>query len=192
MAGSIGLSRRQALRMGAAASALPLVHIRTGRAAGKLTIGFWDHWVPQANPVMQKQVDAWAAKNQVEVRADFIASTGQKLQMTGVAEAQAKSGHDVMAFFNWDIHNLADSLEPVDDVMARLVADNGAADPTTAYLAKVRGHWKAVPTSFGHADQAALRAHQLVQEARDGPANGVSGAAGVTRRRPMTGPGTRS
>ena len=46
---SIGLSRRTALKLGAAGSALPLVHIRTAGAAGKLNIGFWDHWVPGAN-----------------------------------------------------------------------------------------------------------------------------------------------
>src|SRR5690349_14919984 len=93
------VSRRGALRFGAAA-ALPLVHIRTAGAAGKVSIGFWDHWVPGANAVMQKQVDAWAAKNKVEVLADFIASSGNKLQITGAAEAQAKTGHDVMTFFN--------------------------------------------------------------------------------------------
>ena len=42
------ISRRGALKLGAAATALPLVHIRTGRAAGKVSIGFWDHWVPAA------------------------------------------------------------------------------------------------------------------------------------------------
>jgi hypothetical protein len=37
------LSRRQAIRLGAVASALPLVHIRTAGAAGKLSVAFWDH-----------------------------------------------------------------------------------------------------------------------------------------------------
>ena len=40
------VTRRSALQLGAAAAALPLVHIRTAGAAGKLTVGFWDHWVP--------------------------------------------------------------------------------------------------------------------------------------------------
>ncbi len=143
------ISRRNALKLGAATTVLPLVHIRTAGAAGKINIGFWDHWVPGANDVMQKQVDAWAAKNKVEVQADFIASSGNKLQLTGVAEAQAKTGHDVLAFFNWDVYNVADSLEPMDDVMERLVAKNGAVSETCAYLAKAKGHWVAVPTSSG-------------------------------------------
>jgi spermidine/putrescine-binding protein len=83
------VSRRGALMLGAAAAALPLVHIRTAGAAGKLSVGFWDQWVPQANPVMQQQVAAWADKNKVEVTADF---TSANLQVTGAAEAQAKAG----------------------------------------------------------------------------------------------------
>ncbi len=143
------ISRRRALQLGAAASALPLVHIRTAGAAGKVAIGFWDHWVPGANEQMQKQVDAWAAKNKVEVQADFITSTGNKLQLTGVAEAQAGTGHDVLAFFNWDVYNVADKLEPVDDLMKDIIAKAGAADPTCEYLAKAKGHWVAVPTTSG-------------------------------------------
>ena len=38
-------SRRKALKLGAAAAALPLVHVRAAGAAGKVSIGFWDHWV---------------------------------------------------------------------------------------------------------------------------------------------------
>ena len=61
------VTRRNALQLGAAATALPLVHIRTAGAAGKLTVGFWDHWVPPANDAMKKQVIAWAEKNKVDV-----------------------------------------------------------------------------------------------------------------------------
>jgi ABC-type glycerol-3-phosphate transport system substrate-binding protein len=146
---SNGLSRRGALKLGGVASALPLVHVRTAGAAGKLNIGFWDHWVPGGNEIMQKQVDAWATQNKVEVQADFITGNGNKLSMTGAAEAQAKAGHDALTFFNWDVHNYADALEPIDDVMERLVATNGDVTPTCAYLAKVKNHWVAVPTSSG-------------------------------------------
>ena len=149
MSQSNGFSRRTALKLGAAATALPLVHIRTAGAAGKVSIGFWDHWVPGGNDVMQKQVDAWAEKNKVEAHADFITSTGNKLQITGAAEAQAKTGHDALAFFNWDVFNIADSLEPIDDVVQRLIAKNGTVDATCEYLAKAKGHWVAVPTSSG-------------------------------------------
>ena len=68
------LTRRSTMKLGVAATALPLVHIRTAGAAGKLAVGFWDHWVPGANDVMQKQVNAWGEKNKVEVTADFTST----------------------------------------------------------------------------------------------------------------------
>jgi ABC-type glycerol-3-phosphate transport system substrate-binding protein len=143
------VSRRGALKLGAAAAALPLVHIRTAGAAGKLAIGFWDHWVPAGNDIMQKQVNAWADKNKVEVNADFITGNGNKLLMTGAAEAQAKTGHDVYTFYNWEVHNQADSLANIDDVMKRLTDKYGAASATGEYLAKKKEGWVAVPTSSG-------------------------------------------
>ena len=149
MPDATNVSRRKALKLGAATAALPLVHIRSGRAAGKLSLAFWDHWVPKGNEVMQKQIDAWAAKNQVDVHVDYITSSGQKLQNTGVAEAMGKSGHDVMTFGNWDVHNVAAALAPVDDVVARLVAKNGATNSASEYLGKSDGHWIAVPTTTG-------------------------------------------
>jgi ABC-type glycerol-3-phosphate transport system substrate-binding protein len=143
------ISRRRALQMGAAAAALPLVHIRTAGAAGKVSIGFWDHWVPGGNDIMQKQVNAWAEKSKVEVNADFITGNGNKLLTTGVAEAQAKTGHDVYTFYNWDVYNIHDSLAPIDDVMQRLQAAHGPASDTSKYLAFQNNHWLAVPTSSG-------------------------------------------
>jgi ABC-type glycerol-3-phosphate transport system substrate-binding protein len=144
-----GFNRRKALKLAAASAVLPLVHIRTGRAAGKVSIGFWDHWVPAGNAVMQKQVDAWGAKNQVEVQADFITSNGSKNLLTLAAEAQAKTGHDVFAFPTWEVQNHADNLEPIDDVMKQLTDKYGQVNGVCEYLAKIKGHWMAVPTSSG-------------------------------------------
>jgi ABC-type glycerol-3-phosphate transport system substrate-binding protein len=143
------ISRRQAVKIGAAAAALPLVHIRTAGAAGKLNIGFWDHWVPGANDIMQKHVNTWAEKNKVEVTADFITSSGGKLQLTPAAETQAKAGHDVMTFVNWDAQNYAEFMEPNDDLMKRLTAVHGDPTATAAYLGKYKGHWAMVPSSSG-------------------------------------------
>ncbi|HET6608588.1 MAG TPA: extracellular solute-binding protein [Rhodopila sp.] len=143
------VTRRGAIKL-AAATALPLVHIRTAGAAGHVKIGFWDHWVPGGNNIMQKQVDAWADKNKVSVEVDFITGNGNKLSLTGAAEAQAKTGHDVMTFYNWDVHNYADALEPIDDVMTRLIAANGQVNKACTYLAKTKkSGWVAVPTSSG-------------------------------------------
>ncbi len=144
-----GVSRRTALKVGAGAAALPLVHIRTAGAAGKLSVGFWDHWVPRGNEIMQRQVDVWAAKNKVDVRADFITGNGNKLLMTGAAEAQARTGHDIFAFYNWEVYNQSASLAPIDDLVENLVAKHGAVSEIAEYLAKQKGHWIALPTSSG-------------------------------------------
>ncbi len=111
------LTRRRALQVAAVTTALPLVHIRTAGAAGKLSIGFWDHWVPGGTEMMRRQVQAWAERNKVDVTADFITSQGQKLVLTAAAEAQAQTGHDALPFVQWDAFNYGASLEPVDDVI---------------------------------------------------------------------------
>ena len=101
MAVSHSIKRRQAL-VGAAAAALPWVHIRTAGAAGKVSVGFWDHWVPAGNNVMRKQVQSWADKNKVDVQLDFITSVGNKNLLTLAAEDQARTGHDVQTFPTWE------------------------------------------------------------------------------------------
>ena len=143
------MSRRSALKIGAATAALPLVHIRTAHAAGRLSIGFWDHWVPAGNDVMKKQVQAWADQNKVEVQADFITSNGFKNILTIAAEAQARTGHDVFQFPTWEVQNHVDQLEPMDDVMGRLTAKFGSVNKVCAYLGQSKGQWMAVPTSSG-------------------------------------------
>ena len=149
MKSSRPVTRRRALKLAATAAALPLVHIRTAGAAGKLNIGLWDHWVPGANDVMQKQVNAWADKNKVDVSVDFITSTGNKILITAAAESQANEGHDFMQLYNWDIGNFAAKLEPVDDVVKELSAKYGSYGTISEYLAKSEGHWWAVPSSTG-------------------------------------------
>src|SRR6476660_6886184 len=93
------LSRRQFVAATAMSSAALIAapYIRSAHAAGKLTIGFWDHWVPGANKASTDLVNEWAAKEKVEVTIDYIPSQGNKNLLTIAAEAQAKSGHDIVA-----------------------------------------------------------------------------------------------
>jgi len=143
------ISRRTALKVGAAAAALPLVHIRTAGAAGSVTLGCWDHWVPAANDVMKQQVAAWGEKNKVDVKLDLINTLGNKHLITTAAEAQAKTGHDAIVFIQWDALNHSRLLEPMDDVVGRLEAKYGKANEICGWLGKVDGHWRAVPSSSG-------------------------------------------
>jgi ABC-type glycerol-3-phosphate transport system substrate-binding protein len=145
------ISRRALLSKTALASAALVAapYVRGAHAAGSLSIGFWDHWVPGANDASRKICEEWAEKNKVAVRIDYITSQGQKNLLTIAAEAQAQSGHDIFAFPTWQPHAHAEQLVPVDDIMADLIKTNGNVNPTVEYLARADGHWIAVPASVG-------------------------------------------
>ncbi len=143
--------RRRFLSATAVASAVAVAapYIRTSRAAGKLSVGFWDHWVPGANDVLTKLANEWAAREKVDLKIDYITSQGSKILLTIASEAQAKSGHDVLALPTWYAAAQAKNLEPVDDVMQPLIAQNGRPVAVVEYLGKQDGHWVAVPATPG-------------------------------------------
>src|SRR6202048_3031074 len=142
------LTRRTLLQTAALTTvAAPFVH--GAYAAGKLAVGFWDHWVPGANDMLTKLCREWAASEKVDISIDFITSRGDKLMRTGAAEEQARSGHDILGMPTWYAAPKAEHLEPVDDLMKTLVAENGAAGQGHEYLGKVDGHWIAVPAPVG-------------------------------------------
>ena len=159
------VSRRKALKLGAVSAALPLVHVRTAAAAGKLSIFLWDHWVPAGNDVVRKQIAAWADKNKVDVQVDFITSMGNKNLLTINAEAMAKTGHDIITIPNWEVQNQADKLEPVDDVVKRLEAKYGPANRVSNYLGKAKNSWLAVPSSWGTQNKGPCGRISILKEA---------------------------
>jgi ABC-type glycerol-3-phosphate transport system substrate-binding protein len=154
--------RRRALKL-AAGAALPLVHIRSAGAAGKLSVVVPDHWVPDGNVVMRRQIEAFANEHKVEVQADFL--QGQTNRSTLAAEGLAKSGHDIQTFAVWEVHNNIDWLDPVDDVMAGLVGQYGPTNEICEYLAKDNGHWRAVPISTMSLYYCAMGRISLLQQA---------------------------
>jgi ABC-type glycerol-3-phosphate transport system substrate-binding protein len=137
------------MALAGASAALPLVHIRGANAAGKLSIGFWDHWVPNANAPTEALVREWAEREKVEVSIDFITSQGNKLLLTTAAENQARSGHDILAMSTWLPAEYARNLEPVNDLMGPLIKQNGKVNATVEYLGKVDGKWLAIPATIG-------------------------------------------
>jgi len=142
-------SRRRFIATSAAASAsmiaAPFVH--TAHAAGKLTLGFWDHFVPTANKTCDALIQEWAAKEKVEVQIDHY--TGAKMLITLAAEGNARSGHDIVYMTSWSPHDYAKSLEPVDDIMAELIKLNGPVNDTVTYLGRSPSGWLAVPATIG-------------------------------------------
>jgi ABC-type glycerol-3-phosphate transport system substrate-binding protein len=131
------------------ASMLAAPFVRGAHAAGKLSLGFWDHWVPGANDAMTAICNEWAAKEKVDLTIDFITSNGDKLILTAAAEAQAKSGHDILTIGTWYAIGHADVLEPVDDVVKTLSEQNGKVVTDAEYLGTADGHWIATPAIVG-------------------------------------------
>jgi ABC-type glycerol-3-phosphate transport system substrate-binding protein len=145
------LTRRQFVAATAMSSAALITapYIRSAHAAGRLSIGLWDHWVPDANKTSTALVNEWAAKEKVDVAIDYITSNNNKNLVTIAAEAQAKAGHDILAMPTWWPHAQTELLEPMNDVMTQLIALNGAVNGTVQYLGQLNGKWHAVPICIG-------------------------------------------
>ena len=85
------MTRRRFVATSTAATvAMPFV--RGAHAAGKLSMGFWDHWVPGANNATTALVNEWAEQEKVEVSIDYLTSVGNKnLPDLGAAGARQES-----------------------------------------------------------------------------------------------------
>src|SRR5437764_6174139 len=141
------MTRRRVLGTAAMATtalaAAPFV--RGAHAAGKLSVAFWDHWVPGANDAMTKLCKAWADKEKVDLQIDFVTSQGDKLMLTAAAEAPASSGHDMITLPLWYAPAQTDSLENSDDIWAELTKRHGDTTASMTYVGKQNGHWIAPP-----------------------------------------------
>ena len=143
-------NRRQFIQTTAAASAAAMFpYIHTSHAAGKLSVAFWDHWVPGANKTMEAICHEWAAQHKVDISIDFITSQGNKMELTIAAEKLAKSGHDLVQAQAWTPAAYMEDFEPVDDIMATAIKHNGGVYPVVEYLGKHKGHWIAAPAVTG-------------------------------------------
>ncbi|WP_407154063.1 ABC transporter substrate-binding protein [Bradyrhizobium sp. STM 3557] len=145
------LTRRQFVAATAATSAALVTapYIRSAYAAGKVSIGFWDHWVPGANSASTELCKEWGEKEKVEVQIDYITSQSNKNLVTIAAEAQAKAGHDIFQMPTWWCHSNSDLLEPVNDIMEPIIKENGEVNGTVKYLGMLDGKWMGVPACVG-------------------------------------------
>src|SRR5436309_1634542 len=139
------LTRRAA---SAGAAALSLVHIRSSGAAGKLSVAYISSFVPGWNEAFQRLVETWGKRNAVAVQVDFLSTTTGQFLVTPAAEAQSRAGHDVMYFQDYYVATYAAHLEPVDDLVTRLIVAYGPPSERIEYLAKIAGTWRATPTSM--------------------------------------------
>jgi len=160
------LSRRSVLKAAALGSAAAIAspYVHGAYAAGSLTLGCWDHWVPGANAALDKLAKEWGDKNKVEIKIDYITSQGEKDKLTAAAEAQAGTGHDIMSHRDWNIRIHQDKLEPLDDVVNGLIGKYGPISPVAEYLAKIKGSWRGVPTAVGSQVKPCLSRFDLFKE----------------------------
>jgi hypothetical protein len=68
------VSRRRVMAGSAAIGLVGAPFVRRANAAGNLTIGLWDHWVPGANDVQSAIIKEWADREKVDVKVDYITS----------------------------------------------------------------------------------------------------------------------
>jgi ABC-type glycerol-3-phosphate transport system substrate-binding protein len=145
------LTRRQFVAATAATSAALVAapYVRSAYAAGKVSIGFWDHWVPNANSASTELCKEWGEKEKVEVQIDYITSQSNKNLVTIAAEAQAQTGHDIFQMPTWWCHSNSELMEPVNDIMEPIIKENGEVNDTVKYLGMLDGKWMGVPACVG-------------------------------------------
>ena len=143
------LTRRTVLQSAAAATTLAAPFVHGAYAAGKLSFGVWDHWVPGASEELKKICGQWAVKEKVDLNVDLITSNGDKDLLTLMAEGQARSGHDIMGLRTWYVSSQADKFVPVDDIVEPVIKEYGPIATSAEYCGKIGGHWRGVPTSYG-------------------------------------------
>ena len=134
----------------------------------------------------------WGEKEKVEVSIDYITSQGNKNLLTIAAEAQARSGHDILAFPTWQPADHAKQSRAGRRHHGR--ADQAATARSTrpsSISARSDGKWLAVPATRRQPDQGPVLAHRPDEAARrHRRAGDVSGRR--ARPRPTAGPSTPS
>src|SRR5919197_3738950 len=153
--GATPLTRRTVLKAAALGSTalfaanFPKPFVRGVYGAGKLSCAFWDHWVPGANEPLRQLCQEWADKNHVDLTVDFVTSQGDKLNITIAAEAQARSGHDLVRLSDSQPGAYAEKLEPVDDIVEDLIKQHGKLLLGSEFGGKQNGRWMATPVGRG-------------------------------------------
>lgn len=109
----------------------------------ELSILVWSHFIPDVDKVLKKHAEEFGAARGVTVRIDTIDL--KQFASKKAAEAQAKSGHDIIMNYGADPMLYEKLLANVDDLVQELAAAYGGLIPLAGETCKVGGHWKSVP-----------------------------------------------
>lgn len=109
----------------------------------EITVLVWSHFIPDVDKVLKKHAEEFGAAKGVTVRIDTIDL--KQFASKKAAEAQAKSGHDIIMNYGADPLLYDKLLADVDDLVGDLGKAYGGLIPLAAETCKVGEHWKSVP-----------------------------------------------
>lgn len=111
--------------------------------ASEITVLTWNHFVPGFNEEFTRIVQEWARAKGVSARVDFLSLPDLAARLP--AEVEARSGHDVVMLFNYQVALFKEHLVPLDDLATELESLYGAWDEGGKFLCWLDGHWRALP-----------------------------------------------
>lgn len=154
------MTRRSVLRRAAAAAgaAVAAPHVRGAHAAGRLTVGMPVHPMPEVGETFRVLCQQWADRHRVEIAVDIVDGAA------AANEARDRAGHDIVVHPYWQLLLNRRILEPVDDLVAGLVASCGDVGEATEYLGRLDGAWRGVPAIPGNVIKSCCSRLDLYRE----------------------------
>lgn len=115
-----------------------------GLALGQeVTLLLNSHFVKAHEAELTKQAEEWATRQGVKVKLDFIADVDLEAKIT--SEAEAGSGHDIVALRDYVAYIYRDILHDVTSLVEDLQVENGPATNVAKVSDYIDGRWMAVP-----------------------------------------------
>jgi len=144
----LAVDRRRFLKTAAGTSAGMASWLALGKAPAfaqkrELTFLSWNHFVPASDEELRKQAEAFGKANNCSVRVDTIAHL--QLDAKFAAEAQSKSGHDMIRTHNVVPFLYEHLLVDVGDIIDKLGKRYGGWYPFAAEACQTEKGWRAVP-----------------------------------------------
>lgn len=109
----------------------------------EITVLVWSHFIPDVDRVLKKHAEEFGAAKGIKVRIDTIDL--QQFAAIKAAEAQAKSGHDIIMNYGADPMLYDELLANVSDLVNDLSDAYGGLIPLATETGRVGSQWKSVP-----------------------------------------------
>jgi multiple sugar transport system substrate-binding protein len=137
------LKKQLLMAIGFAALFVFILHTPAPADNSELTVLVWSHFIPDVDKVMKQHAAEFSKMKGVKVRIDTIAH--KQFVSKKAAEAQARSGHDIIMNYGADPLVYGELLTTVDDLVGELNRQYGGLISLAAETCMVDGQWKSVP-----------------------------------------------